>query len=157
MEPFVDRLRQDYPKLAFMAAPRASWSAHTNQVAYTNEELPLAIWALLHELGHALLGHNSYESDASLLRKEVAAWSKAKQLAQKYELHIDDEHIEQCLDTYREWLYKRSTCPTCGQHGVQTEHLYNCLNCQDSWRVSRERFCRPYRLKKRSSNKIVQL
>jgi hypothetical protein len=150
MEPFVAKLRQDYPGIQFVKGIQALWSPRSGQVTYEPDESAPALWTLLHELGHALLGHNSYESDTNLLHKEVVAWIKAKQLAKNYSIVISDEHIEECLDTYREWLYKRSSCPTCGNHGIQrSERLYDCLNCRDSWQVSSERFCRPYRLKKR--------
>jgi len=148
METFVKRLRQDFPTLLFVSGDVASWSANTGQVTYTDSTAPSALWTLLHELGHALLGHTSYESDSNLLLKEAAAWEEALALAKKYKQTIDTDHIQNCLDTYRDWVFKRSTCPDCGQHGVQpSQSLYSCLNCQNTWKVSSARFCRPYRLK----------
>jgi hypothetical protein len=58
---------------------------------------------------------------------------------------IDEEHIQNCLDTYRDWLHKRSTCPRCDSHGLQTSEQYKCYNCRAVWRVGNERFCRAYR------------
>lgn len=150
MEPFVAKLRQDYPAFRFVRGRQAVWSARTRQISYGSDESTPSLWSLLHELGHALLNHDNYESDADLLSKEVAAWEKAKQLAQRYGLVIEEDHIQRCLDTYRDWLYKRSSCPECGSHGIQrSEQLYSCLNCQANWRISSQRFCRPYRLRKR--------
>lgn len=150
MEPFVAKLRQDYPAFQFVRGHQAFWSARTGQIAYESDESTPSLWSLLHELGHALLDHDNYESDADLLNKEVAAWEKAKQLAQHYGLAIEEDHIQRCLDTYRDWLYKRSSCPECGSHGIQhSEQIYSCLNCQGNWQISSQRFCRPYRLKKR--------
>lgn len=106
---------------------------------------------LLHEISHALLGHHTYRSDIELLQLEVAAWDKARDLAQKYRVAIDDIHIQDCLDTYRDWLYARSTCPTCTVSGLQTSRsLYQCVNCATTWSVSPSRFCRTYRMRTRS-------
>jgi hypothetical protein len=151
MEAFVDKLRRDYPALAFVPGKTAHWSARHQEVIYASSDSPSAVWTLLHELGHALLGHSTYDSDASLMQKEVEAWEKARQLGQKYNLIMGDDHIQQCLDTYREWLYKRSACPKCNSHGVQHSNgRYACLNCRTEWQVTSARFCRPYRLTKRS-------
>lgn len=149
METFVETLRQDYPHIMFQEADTASWSPEQHIVSYDPGEQHTGLWSVLHELGHALLEHQSYESDINLLQKETDAWQKAITVAKHYRLEIDPEHIQNCLDTYRDWLHKRSTCPTCGSHGLQqSKALYRCLNCQDTWKVSSARFCRPYRLKK---------
>lgn len=146
MEKLVNILRHDYPHLAFTAGPVAHWSPATGQVIYMPGDTLVAIWTLFHELGHALLGHASYESDINLLQKEAAAWEEAAIVARRYGETIDDEHVQDCLDTYRDWLHKRSTCPVCESHGVQpSEHLYICLNCRNTWKVTSARFCRPYR------------
>jgi hypothetical protein len=149
MEQLVNLLRRDHPGLQFVLGSKASWAPATMQVTYTSENTDTAIWTMLHELGHALLGHTTYASDLHLLRIETAAWEKAVILAEQYKVSpIHNDHIQDCLDTYRDWLHKRSACPTCGDHGIQpTEHLYHCLNCQNTWKVSSARFCRPYRLK----------
>jgi hypothetical protein len=118
-------------------------------VSYNPDEGSTGFWSILHELGHALLDHQSYENDVNLLQKEAEAWEKAVIVAKSYGMTIDQEHIQNCLDTYRDWLHKRSTCPTCSSHGLQqNKALYRCLNCQGAWKVSSARFCRPYRLKK---------
>jgi len=147
MEKLVSILKKDYPGLVFTAGTVAHWSPSLRQVTFMPDPTPAAIWALLHELGHALLDHTSYESDVSLLQKEAAAWEKAVELGQQYGYPIDDNHIQSCLNTYRDWLHKRSTCPACGRHGVQpSQGRYICLNCQNTWKVTSARFCRPYRL-----------
>jgi len=102
---------------------------------------------MLHELAHATLGHNSYETDFELLLLEVAAWDKAKALARDYGETIDDEHVQDCIDTYRDWLYQRSNCPACSTTSLQESAVsYKCFNCGSSWTVTASRFCRPYRL-----------
>jgi predicted Zn-ribbon and HTH transcriptional regulator len=148
MEKLIEYLRQDYSGLTFREATVASWSPEKHEVYYCPDSRDTSVWSVLHELGHALLDHQSYESDVNLLRKETDAWEKAVIIAKRYQITIDPEHIQNCLDTYRDWLHRRSTCPSCGSHGVQqSKALYHCLNCGDQWKVSSSRFCRPYRLK----------
>lgn len=151
MEQFINKLQGDFPALTFKKADRASWSPAENIVTYTasKSNILTATWTMLHELGHAIANHTTYDSDINLLRKEIEAWEKAVFLAQKYAITIDEDYIEDCLDTYRDWLHKRSSCPTCETHGLQhSKNLYSCFNCQSTWHVSSERLCRPYRLKK---------
>lgn len=101
------------------------------------------IWALLHELSHAVLGHFSYERDIELIGKEVEAWRHARDsLAPKYKLSIPDEAIDDELETYREWLHARSSCPDCNLNGIQTEtDTYRCLNCRAVWKANDARNC----------------
>lgn len=131
------------------------WSPKDKTVVYNPTKLTehAGQWSLLHEVAHALLNHQTYESDFELLQLEVAAWKEAQKLATAIRLHIDNEYIEDCLDTYRDWLHQRSTCPTCGSVGLQHDPAeYRCHNCMGIWRVSSSRFCRPYRMKQVSSN-----
>jgi hypothetical protein len=143
----VKKLRLDFPQFTFTAAEKAYWSPETHQVYYESRpDGQISIWSLLHELGHAILDHKSYSTDVDLLQKEVAAWSQATIIATSFKIRINEDYVQNCLETYRNWLYKRSTCPECGAHGIQNEsRLYYCLNCKAQWNVSRSRFCRPYR------------
>jgi hypothetical protein len=130
------------------------WSPRTKTLHFVEERLSDTTGqaALVHEACHALLGHTKYSTDAELLMLEVDAWGKAKELATGIGLDIDPEHIEDCLDTYREWLYARSTCPTCRTTSLQTDKtMYQCISCGASWRVSPSRFCRVYRMRSRNS------
>lgn len=141
-------LRQDYDHISFVAGSIAQWSPANKKIVYVPTEETADLWSLLHELGHAILGHNTYKTDINLLQKETAAWEAAKKAAQNYAVVIDEDYIQNCLDTYRDWLHKRSACPRCGYHGVQSsERLYSCINCRSIWQVSASRFCRPYRLR----------
>jgi hypothetical protein len=127
------------------------WSPKDKTVVYDFTKLveDTGQWSLLHEIAHATLGHQTYESDFELLQLEVAAWEEAKQSGAKLHIDIDDNYIEDCLDTYRDWLHQRSTCPTCGSVGLQHDpREYRCHNCLSTWHVSTSRFCRPYRMKK---------
>lgn len=151
MDTLLDRLKKDYPGLAFEPGVTFYWSPHDKKVYYREENQDageIAVWSLLHEVGHALLGHNTYQSDFQLLAMEIEAWEKARELAAKHDHEIDANHIQDCLDTYRDWLYQRSTCPTCTSCNLQTDSkTYNCFNCGTTWHVSSSRLCRPYRRK----------
>ncbi len=150
MDKLVARLAHDYPEYAFVPANTFYWSPRTKEIFYKREGGGAS---LLHELGHALLSHQSFGTDVDLLRKEIAAWEYARKLAPTYGITIADDEIERCLDDYRDWLYRRSACPTCGAHGVQaSEKAYNCPNCQQTWNVSRSIIRRPYRRSKGALN-----
>ena len=141
-------LSADYPNLQFVQSDKFYWSPKDKTVYYNNDRLTdkTAEWALLHELSHGVLGHTHYKTDVNLLQLEVEAWAMAQQIAKTYDIAIDEDHIQDCLDTYRDWLHARSKCPTCGEHGLQSNNGdYECLNCSGTWHVSSERFCRPYR------------
>lgn len=144
----IDSLIEIVPDIDFIQGDNFCWSPSERKIIYdptkTNNE---GNWALLHETGHALLGHLSYKSDYELLKMEISAWEKAKDLAAKLGLSIDEEHIQQCLDSYRDWLNRRSTCPTCGTKALQKDiaNDYSCFNCHTCWQVSPSRFCRSYR------------
>jgi hypothetical protein len=140
------------PGIEFVESKAFYWSPRTKAVHFDPDMLmtPEGEWALLHEAAHAQLGHVHYASDAGLLLLEVEAWQQARRLAEKSGIVIDEDHIQDCLDTYRDWLYARSTCPTCSLNSLQTESTsYQCLNCSTTWSVSRSRFCRPYRMQSR--------
>ncbi len=149
MDTFVAKLQKAHPDLQFIAGDAACWGAETNTVTYVADSRQTSLWGVLHELGHALLGHTNYQNDIDLLKKEVAAWERAQEVAPKYGLKIDREYIENCLDTYRDWLARRSSCPQCSMSGLQeNSRVYRCFNCLSSWNVSGERQHRPYRKQK---------
>lgn len=144
----LSRLRKDFPTISFDRSNHFSWHAGNQQITYRADSLARdeGSWALLHELGHAQLEHADFESDIELLQIEAAAWQKAQSLAQQYNTQIDDEYIQESLDSYRDWLHVRSTCPSCQNRSLQlSRHSYRCHNCYTEWSVSRSRLCRPYR------------
>jgi ribosomal protein S27AE len=154
MNPLLRKLTAAYPQLDFCLGERFYWSPKTKQIFYQDKSEEAYHWKLLHEVGHALLGHSTYNSDIELLQLEVAAWEKAKQLTPEFATAINPDYIQDCLDTYRDWLHKRSTCPTCGTRSLQeNSERYHCFNCQASWQVSPSRFCRTYRQIKRHNKK----
>jgi hypothetical protein len=148
MQIIISKLVTDFPDLRFKAGKEFCWSPETNEIIYTtNDPSKHAVWSLLHETGHALLKHTTYKADFELIRLEVAAWEKAIQIASKINTKIDEDHIQDCLDTYRDWLYKRSICPNCTTKCLQQSDFvhYRCFNCHTIWRVTASRFCRAYR------------
>jgi len=143
------RLKKDFPELVFEPGEAFCWSPKHNMIIYpVRATSEAANWALLHEVGHALLEHHNYRSDLELISLESQAWEKAKSLGKKYGHRIDPNHIEDCMDTYRDWLHQRSACPTCGTRSLQQDaRHYRCHNCGQVWTVTSSRFCRPYRRK----------
>ena len=147
MEALIDRLRRDHPNLVFTVGDAHCWSPQYNKIFYASGQNQSDIAGLLHEVGHARLGHKDFTSDFELLQKEAAAWQEALRLAERYEVIIDDALVQDCLDTYRDWLFRRSRCPNCQNAGIQqTPHDYSCLNCSATWQVTTARLRRPYRL-----------
>lgn len=152
MQNLLNKLKSQLPDINFVEAASFYWSPQTSTIYLNSGALEKAEgqWALLHEASHAVLGHQSYETDVRLLMLEVEAWQEASVLGKKLGFAIDEDHIQTCLDTYRDWLYARSTCPTCALNSLQVdETTYVCLNCSTRWSVSQSRFCRPYRMQDR--------
>lgn len=145
----IDFTKKLLPDVKLEPAESFFWSPKQNKITYNRSLMdnPVGVWSMLHEASHALLGHTSYNSDLGLLKLEVEAWNEAKKLAGQQGIKIDDSHIQDCLDTYRDWLHRRSTCPNCGVICLQSSPVeYSCHNCHTYWRVTASKFCRPYRL-----------
>ena len=106
------KLKADYPKINLVEAETFAWSPADQTILY-NPKLPDASGLLLHELSHGLLNHHDYQRDIELVSMETSAWERAKELAANYDISIEDEVTQDHLDTYREWLHSRSTCPNC--------------------------------------------
>ncbi|HUD10390.1 MAG TPA: hypothetical protein VMR28_01815 [Candidatus Saccharimonadales bacterium] len=146
MDDLVQQLSKDFPTVHFQTGKSFRWAPNQKEITYRQDGKSNGAWTILHELGHALLGHKNYNSDFELLKLEVAAWGKAQELQIKYSQRINPEYIQNCLDTYREWLHRRSTCPMCSNRSLQSSSTeYGCFNCHTSWKVTTARFCRPYR------------
>lgn len=153
MKKLIDSLSINHPGLKFKAGSAFCWSPVEGKIIYKDKADDIGAWSLLHEVAHALLEHQTYQSDLELLMMEVSAWHKAQKLAPDYGFYIDENHVQDCLDTYRDWLDQRSTCPLCGNTGLQhSAREYSCFNCSTKWQVSASRFCRPYRQLKRGGN-----
>ncbi len=149
MEKLLNALRQDYPNITFTKGASFCWSPIATQIFYntTRKSLDSARFSIIHELAHALLNHTEYATDYELLQLEIDAWEYAKEVARQYGITIDEDYIQVCLDSYRDWIYKRSICPACGTKSAQCDDIayYHCFNCRTRWRVASSKFCRPYR------------
>lgn len=137
--------KKQLPAVAFMAGPHFAWSPKNSTITYIKDSSndSANTYALIHEIAHADLGHQSFSDDFGLLALEVAAWSRAKELATSVSIVIDEDYIQDCLDTYRDWLHARAKCPTCGVVSLQVnEGSYSCFNCKTSWSVPKSQACR---------------
>ena len=145
----LHKLKTDYPAIHFMVSDSYVWSPETKTVFYVHEG-PQSKALLLHEVSHGLLEHSEYKRDVELLAMEAAAWDKAKVLAEHYHFPLSEIVAEEHLDTYRDWLHARSTCPNCSATGYQTgKETYSCPACTTEWQVNEARVCelRRYTLK----------
>ena len=153
----IEKLRsdsRDMPHLAsleFQPGDKFGWDPTNCLITYA-PEFKNAAQLILHEYGHARLGHQSYNQDVKLIEMERAAWDEALLVGKNLDIAIDDDLVEDSLDTYRDWLHDRSTCPNCKATGVQSaKDKYTCLACHNVWRVNEARNCalRRYNIKKR--------
>ena len=141
----IANITEDYSQITFEAGHTFMWAPSTKTVFYVDEamETDEGLWSLLHELGHALLEHQTYQDDLELLMMEVSAWAKAKEISTHYGAKIKEAHIESCIESYRIWLHQRSKCIDCGVHSLQSDKVtYQCHNCQAKWRVPESKICR---------------
>jgi len=148
MKKLVSKLANQYPNIKFIPGDVFKWSTHEQSIYYKDSSLLPDIWSMFHELGHALLDHKRFTNDIDLVQKEVAAWAQARAMIVSFGYSLDgfSEYAEDCVDTYRDWLHKRSRCPVCFAQGIQLDqgHL-SCINCSERWQVSTLQLCRPYR------------
>ena len=146
----LQQVKSDFPQFTFKHHEVFHWSPRQNCVYYNADQLKKnsGFSQLLHELSHALLGHTHYGSGVELLKMETQAWAKAQELASRYDLEINAEQIETCLDSYRDWLYLRSSCPNCKSISAEVDsNTYHCFNCLQKWTVPKDQRSRSYRLK----------
>lgn len=139
-------MQLDYPAYTFIEGADFHWQPTTKTIHFVNGDDPAF---LLHELAHAILDHSTYRRDIALIDIERDAWQLARtSLASKYLVLVSEATVEDALDTYRDWLHARSSCPACHATGVQTaSHQYHCLVCNCDWRVNGALSCRLRRQK----------
>jgi hypothetical protein len=137
----VAKLQADFPQFTFSGNDEFRWSPRNATIFYDQQSDDAA--SLFHEAAHALLHHSDYTRDVTLIEMESKAWEYAQQtLAPSYNFVIDQNESDDALDTYRDWLHARSTCPHCKATGLQTAtHEYKCLACLAKWRVNDARSC----------------
>ena len=145
----IKQLKTDYPDLSFVISDSFMWSADKKTV-FIDHSQPNATSYCLHELSHAILNHNNYRRDMDLMKLERDAWEYAyTTLAPHYTIKIPSDVVQDNLDTYRDWLHARSTCPSCQATGLQTsEKAYKCLACGQMWHVNEARICALRRYKR---------
>ena len=138
----IKNLSKEYPDIVFDNGDDFHWSPNDNTVTYHTND-PQAAAHILHELSHALLGHQNYTRDIELIGMERDAWTYASnQLSGSFDVTIQNDIVQSSLDSYRDWLHARSTCPKCTATGVETaKSHYHCLACEHNWRVNEARIC----------------
>lgn len=146
---FVEKLREDFPQLNFAESDDFRWSKQENTIFFETESSNFHL-LILHELAHALLGHEDFLLDIELLKMESEAWELVRNtLAPQYGFCFDSNFSESKLDTYRDWLHKRSLCPNCKINGFQQKDLaYKCPACGTIWQNNDSRFKNLRRTKK---------
>jgi len=139
----IQKLKSDYPGLIIERGDDFHWSFEKSTITYSDSDPSSLPAHLLHELSHAVLEHKDYTRDIELLGFERDAWAYAqKTLSPKYGHLIADEIIKVSLDSYRDWLHARSTCPACSATGVEIKKtIYGCPVCGGQWRVNEARLC----------------
>lgn len=132
-----------FPELKFERGKSLMWNPTSASITFPSANSIDVVFGLIHEIAHAKLGHHSFQHDIELLKMERDAWNQASEIAvSKFGLKIDADYIEDCLDSYRDWLYKRSLCPQCHLSGFQVNnHEYSCPHCQIDWKVPVSRLC----------------
>ena len=133
----IKKIKSDYPHIKIKESDLSHWSSKSETVFIDpNEDEPE--WILLHELSHGILGHSGFEKDIELLKIERDAWEYAKKvLSPKYKIKIDEDYVQDQLDTYRDWLHKKSLCPICKANGIETKkNEYHCPICNNSWNTN---------------------
>lgn len=132
----VSRLKTDFPQFRFKESDDFFWSP-IKKTIYYNPKVEYFDSLLLHELAHALLNHRRFSSDIGLIILERQAWNYAIKLGDTYNIEIIDGVAQYSLDSYRDWLHKRSTCPVCAANGVQfKKQRYTCPSCNNIWKVN---------------------
>jgi hypothetical protein len=136
----IAKLQYDFPDIRFTAGDMFRWSPKERTVYYGNTDDTAS---LIHEVAHALLGHHDYERDIDLLKMERDAWEYATStLGERYGLVIDEDVVQDSVDTYRNWLHARSACPGCRAAGLQSSAVqYTCIACNARWKVNEARSC----------------
>lgn len=136
---FLFELMNEYNQFSWQFGNRFKFRAPKTITIDQNGTYPHQYFALLtlHELGHALSNHKDYNIDVERLKAESEAWQHAKTLIKThekwqkdYKISWDEDFAENELDSYRDWLHKKSKCKNCGLTMFQTDDKkYHCPNC----------------------------
>ena len=127
---FLEKIKNDFPEFRFISDKKFAFRPPRTIVIGPEENQFESL--LLHELGHAVLGHKDFKIDAERLKMEAAAWEKAHEIAEKYGIPINEDFVQDELDTYRDWLHTKSRCKKCGLTRYQThDGTYHCPRCEN--------------------------
>ena len=122
------KIKEDFPGLRFRKG--AKFAFRPPRTIMLGPDEPFWELLMLHEVSHAILRHRDFKMDIERLKMEVAAWEKARELAEKYDVEVNEDIIQRELDTYRDWLHQKSRCPKCGLTRFQTpDSRYHCPRC----------------------------
>lgn len=127
---FLEQLTSDHQEFRFVVGKKFAFRPPKTVVIGPKEPF----WQLLalHEVSHAICKHKSFRMDVERLKMENQAWEKARELAKRYRIEVDEDLIQDELDTYRDWLHQKSRCPKCGLTRFQTpDSLYHCPRCEN--------------------------
>lgn len=135
----MEAILKDFPQFEFISGSFFMWSPHAQAIVYDIERVQAndGQLALIHEIGHGLLGHRIYKFDMQLIQMELDAWELTRTLAKRYDIEIDEQHIANCINSYDSWLTKRATCPDCQNFCLQrARDEYSCFVCGSIWQVN---------------------
>lgn len=134
----IANIQTVFPTITLQKSDHFAWNPESSTVFYDTTDIE----KLFHELGHATLEHDAFSRDIDLIKMERDAWKKAHEIAAHFHQHISLDTQEDAMDSYREWLHARSSCPTCSQNGIQVSASeYRCPLCESTWRVNDARIC----------------
>ena len=126
----IKKIKRDFPDFRFREGRKFAFRFPRTIILGPSE--PFAELLLLHEVSHAILEHKGFKMDVARLKMESMAWGKARELADLYGVFFDEEFAEGELDSYRDWLHKKSRCPKCGLTRYQdTDKVYHCPRCEN--------------------------
>ena len=126
----LKQLQNDYKEFVFRPGGKKYLFRPPHTIVLGPDE-EMSELLLLHELSHAVLQHFSFDTDIKRLKMESDAWAKTKELAKKYGVEVDDDYIEDQLDTYRDWLHAKSKCKKCGLTRFETpDGKWHCPFCE---------------------------
>ena len=129
-EMFLGRVQADFPEFKFISGKKFAFRPPKTIVLGPAE--PFYELLTLHEVSHAILKHKTFRMDVERLRMESEAWEKARELALQYGIEINEDLIQDELDTYRDWLHVKSRCKKCGLTCYQTpDGVYHCPRCEN--------------------------
>lgn len=122
--------------LKFRQSKKFYWNSKNNVVYYNPQLLMdnIGRQSLLHEIGHAVLGHIDYKFDMELLKMEIDAWKIAEKYARTFQVRITKNYLAESLNSYLNWVKSRATCPACSNFGLQNQEAqYVCASCYFLW------------------------